>query len=1060
MKNIYLKISSALLVFLFSFTVYNSNAQTAYPDYIDGKIWFKVKENFPVESMFMKNEKVDYQNLDLKAFSYTKHIVDRYDLKRLARPYHMVKNSKKLSNVFLLEFNNPSDVDQLIQELTQNKAIEYAEKVPLAKHCLTPNDPSYNSSTQWGLFKINAANAWNITTGSSSVVVAIVDDAVQITHPDLTTNVWVNTGEIAGNGIDDDGNGYIDDRQGYDVADNDSDPNPPSSAYDHGTHVAGIVGARSNNSTGVASIGYSIKIMAVKSTNSASLVTNGYDGIVYAVNAGADIINMSWGGSSSSTTAASIITWADSEGVILIAAAGNNNVSSVFYPAGYPEVIAVASTSTGDDKSSFSNYGSWIDVSAPGSSIYSTIPGSSYDYKSGTSMASPMVAGLAGLVMSVNPGMTKTDIKNCILTTADNINAANPSYIGQLGSGRINAFAAVNCAASTLSLPPVADFTADYTTIVAGASVNFTDLSYYTPTSWNWTFAGGTPGSFSGQNPPAITYNTAGTYTVTLTASNANGPDTETKTAYITVTPNSGCDTLGDKPWAPVYTPTLYTTGTGTGYLAGTNTAGDRAHAEYYNGSPYTYLTGVYIWFAAATTLTPTKNLTVTIKNGTGGTVGATLTGATKTVPMSEVMSDVTNNYLTYVEFPSPITLPASKEFFVCVDNTALTFNSSTEYVGIVTTQADEIIPGTGYRQNSSSVWQNYSVPYGANFNHYMNPILTDVPTVITFTQSSTSVCAGTSVNFDATGSTAQDTLLWTFVGGSPFNSNNVTQTVFYNTPGTYRAYLQIIGGACSQYAIDSVDIVVNPNPAVVLSATPDTICPGGSSVLTASGHTSYVWSPATGLSGTTGSTVTSTPSSSINYTVTGTTGSCSRTSAIDVIVDNTQPVANYFVSNDTICQTGFVAYNGAVSSDASSWNWAFTGGSISSSTSSTPTVTYASPGTYNVQLIVSNTCSMTDTITGTIVVDACLSINEEDALTAVTAFVNGNVLNITFDGFENSLVKLQLRNALGQNVVNSQRNILAKQQTETVALNGLQSGIYFLTIENGSQMKTIKFFK
>jgi PKD repeat protein len=165
-------------------------------------------------------------------------------------------------------------------------------------------------------------------------------------------------------------------------------------------------------------------------------------------------------------------------------------------------------------------------------------------------------------------------------------------------------------------------------------------------------------------------------------------------------------------------------------------------------------------------------------------------------------------------------------------------------------------------------------------------------------------------------------------------------------------------------------------------------------------------------------------------------------------------------VSNDTICPTGFVAYNGAVSGDASSWNWTFTGGSISSSTSSTPTVTYASPGTYNVQLIVSNTCSMTDTITGTIVVDACLSINEEDALTAVTAFVNGNVLNITFDGFENSLVKLQLRNALGQNVVSSQRNISAKQQTETVALNGLQSGIYFLTIENGNQVKTIKFFK
>ena len=1034
-------------------------AQSISPNYLDGKIWFKVKDNFPVETMYNRKAKIDFQNLDLKSFSYTKHILNKYNLTRLARPYHMVKNEKKLSNVFLLEFADFNHVEEIIQDLIKNKAIEYAEKIPLARHCLVPNDPSYNSSTQWGLFKINAENAWNITTGSASVVVAVVDDAVQLTHPDLNANIWVNTGEIAGNGIDDDGNGYIDDRNGYDVADNDNDPNPPSTAFAHGTHVAGIVGARGNNSTGIASIGYGIKVMAVKSTTTPTLVTNGYDGIVYAVNSGADIINMSWGGSSSSTTAASIITWAWNSGVVLIAAAGNNNVSTMFYPAGYAEVIAVASTSTVDDKSSFSNYGSWIDVSAPGSSIYSTVPMSTYAYMSGTSMASPMVSGLAGLVKSVNPGMTPTDIRNCLTTTADNIDAANPSYIGQLGGGRINAFAAVNCAASTLSLPPQADFYADYTTIPAGASVIFTDISYYSPTSWNWTFTGGTPSSFSGQFPPPIIYNTPGIYPVSLTATNANGSDVMTKTTYINVSVNNGCDTLMDYPWAPVYTPSLYTGGPGNGYVAGTNIYSDRAHGEYYNAAPYTYLTGVYVWFGAAGTPTPSKTLTVTVNDGTGGTVGLTLPGATKTITMSEVMTDVTGNLLTFIEFGSPITLPASKEIFVCVDNTALTFSDGVEFVGMVTTQADEIIPGQGWMRTSAGVWQNYNAFWTGNFNNYINPIVTDVPTLVTFTQSSTNVCAGSSISFDATGSTAEDTLLWTFIGGIPFNSNNTLQTVFFNTPGTYRTYLQVIGGSCNGYAVDSIDITVLPNPAVGVTAVPDTICSGGTSVLTASGHTSYVWSPPTGLSGTTGSTVNSTTVSSITYTVTGTTGTCSRSSSVNVIVDDTPPVANYLTNSDSVCAGGNIIFNGAVSSGSSSYAWTFTGGSIANSTFAGPTVTYATAGTYNVQLIVSNTCSISDTINGTIFVDVCLGNSEVENTLGVAAYNNAETLFLTFDNFIGN-VKLNLTNEFGQQIYVTQRLISSAKQLENIDIKNLETGIYFITVTNENKKITYKFFK
>ncbi|MEZ4889602.1 MAG: S8 family serine peptidase [Crocinitomicaceae bacterium] len=158
--------------------------------------------------------------------------------------------------------------------------------------------------------KINAQGAWNYFSTGSTVVVAIVDDAVKRDHPDLAANLWVNPGEIAGNGIDDDGNGYIDDINGYDVGSGDNNPNPTTSSYQHGTHVAGIVSAATNNGIGVSSIGFSCKLMCVKSTNSPSVVSHGCQGITYAAANGADVINMSWGGPGGGTTGQNVINYA------------------------------------------------------------------------------------------------------------------------------------------------------------------------------------------------------------------------------------------------------------------------------------------------------------------------------------------------------------------------------------------------------------------------------------------------------------------------------------------------------------------------------------------------------------------------------------------------------------------------------------------------------------------------------------------------------------------------------------------------------------------------------
>ena len=269
----------------------------------------------------------------------------------------------------------------------------YAEKKELHKTCLTPNDTYFTNSFNngmWCLFQVNAPEAWDISVGDANIVVAVTDDAIQVNHPDLVNKIV----------------------PGRDVVDNDNDPSPciGNDGF-HGSHVSGTVGAETNNNLGVASIGYNISVMPIKIGNcSTGALTGGYDGIIWAADNGADAINMSWGGGGVSTYGQNVCNYAWNAGVILIAAAGNDNSSQQFYPAAYNNVVSVAATTNGDAKSSFSQYGTWIDVSAPGSSILSTDAGTAYQFLQGTSMASPMVAGLVGLMISHAPSATPQDI--------------------------------------------------------------------------------------------------------------------------------------------------------------------------------------------------------------------------------------------------------------------------------------------------------------------------------------------------------------------------------------------------------------------------------------------------------------------------------------------------------------------------------------------------------------------------------------------------------------------------------------------------------------------------
>lgn len=923
-----------------------SFGQKFSPDYQDGKIWFKVTNETRLTLSLEENPDI----LPIGTVPGLSAIAKKYGIINLSKPFFAAKESTILQRTFMIEFDDYLKIEQFIKELEVMKCVEYAEKVPLYKHFLTTNDPNYSS--QWHLTKINAQGAWNYFSTGSTVVVAVVDDAVKRDHPDLAPNLWVNPGEIPGNGIDDDGNGYIDDVNGYDIGSGDNNPNPPTTAYEHGTHVSGIISAASNNGIGISSIGFSCKLMCVKATNQPTTISSGYQGVTYAAANGANVINMSWGGPGGGTTGQNVINYAISKGSILVAASGNDNVQTLFYPAAYTGVVSVSATNSADKKASFSNYGTWIKISAPGENILSTTIDNSYGYMSGTSMASPLVAGLLGLMKSLNPTMPNSAIINCLYSTAQNIDSQNPSYIGKLGAGRINASAAMACVAASLNQPPVADFTANFTTISAGGSVIFTDQSTYNPTSWAWSFPGGSPASFNGKIPPAITYSTPGTYTVTLTTTNSNGSDTETKTNYITVTPPSSCTRI-NYPIPTAWTFANYVTGTGgaNGFVNGNNAFLDKEKAMYFDASAQsgTVLNSVLIAFGTAYSANQNKIVPVRIYDGTSGTPGAVL--GTTNVRIGDIMTNVNNSNYTNVSFVNnAVTLPASKKFFVSVGLTNLTWSGDS--LSVLSNTNGQTTPSAIWEKQSDNAWYQYGAAGSFNLNAslIMHPQLTSIPTTAIITPSTLSVCEGESINFDAAGSTYEDTLLWNFPGGTPqIVPSAPTANIAYNTPGTYNAILYVIGGGCSQFDSAFVSITVKPNPTINIAGN-TSICKGSSTTLTASGGSTYLWSSGLG----TGAVKTVAPDTTTTYIVSGTgANGCDNTTQIQVVVN---PLPSVDLGGDvTICAGNSTTL---IATGATTYAW-----NNGLGTGATKTVSPTVPTQYIVTGTDANGCVNKDTI-------------------------------------------------------------------------------------------------
>ncbi|MBI4488165.1 MAG: S8 family serine peptidase, partial [Deltaproteobacteria bacterium] len=381
---------------------------------------------------------------------------------------------KTLRGLELVKLPPGLSVKEALKLYQQHPDVLYAEPNYIVKALVGPNDPRFGGL--WGLHNtgqaggtndadIDAPEAWGITTGSSDVVVAVIDTGVDYNHQDLSTNMFRNEADCNNNGVDDDGNGFVNDCHGIDTANDDSNP---MDDHNHGTHVAGTIGAVGNNAIGVVGVNWDVSIMACKflNANGSGTTADAIDCLDYVKimkDRGVNIVatSNSWGGGGFSQALFDAIDAHRQRGILFIAAAGNDssdNDTGPHYPSNYdlPNVISVAATTRNDVLASFSNFGRrTVHVGAPGSEILSTTRNNTYSTFSGTSMATPHVTGVAALLKAQDSGRDWRAIKNLILAGGDN----NPSMSNSITGKRLNANGALICSNSTVlsRLRPISD---------------------------------------------------------------------------------------------------------------------------------------------------------------------------------------------------------------------------------------------------------------------------------------------------------------------------------------------------------------------------------------------------------------------------------------------------------------------------------------------------------------------------------------------------------------------------------------------------------------------------
>ncbi|MFN6364317.1 MAG: S8 family serine peptidase, partial [Aphanizomenon sp.] len=487
----------------------------------------------------------------------------------------------KLTGAQIWTLSGKTSVETALATYRNNPTFKYIEPdYTITTAATIPNDPSFGQL--WGLNNtgqsggtpdadIDAPEAWDIQKGNPNLVIGVIDTGVDYNHTDLVGNIWTNAGEIAGDGIDNDNNGYIDDIRGWDFAYND---NNPMDVQGHGTHVSGTIAGKGNNGVGVTGVAWNAKIMPLKFLNDSGSgsTSNAILAINYATAKGVKLTNNSWGGGGYSQALYDAINAAGQQGALFIAAAGNSSQNTDInpaYPASYnlANIISVASTTNTDGLSSFSNYGlTSVDLGAPGSGIYSTLPNNSYGTYSGTSMASPHVAGAAALVWSQNPTWTAQQVKNTLMNTGDSIAALAGKTVSGKRLNVFNALAAANLPSVTVSVSPATVQEDGATNLVY--TFTRTNLNLSSPLTVNFGASGIANAAPVGSDPADYSVITNGSVTFNPT----------TKLGTVTFAANATTATVVVDPIADTVQENnesvILTVNSGTGYIGGSpNTA-------------------------------------------------------------------------------------------------------------------------------------------------------------------------------------------------------------------------------------------------------------------------------------------------------------------------------------------------------------------------------------------------------------------------------------------------------------------------------------------------------
>lgn len=489
-----------------------------------------------------------YEKLGHSAISGVASI-DNVGVKKIKKLCKKIKHPNldkngNLSRTIVFEVPQGRDLAEVLMALSNDSNVESVELDGRVRASYIPND-TYYTRYQWYLNNtgqtggvagcdISAEQLWDKTQGNDSTIIAIVDTGVDWDHEDLISNMWSNADEIAGNSKDDDGNGFVDDAKGWDFVSNDSDPDDDKG---HGTHVAGIAAAKGNNGKGVAGVVWNCKIMPVKVLDSTG---SGWDsdvaeGIVYAADNGAKIINLSLGGPSATSYCRDACSYAWSKGCIIVAASGNDAMSNFEqYPACYPTVISVGATDSNDLRYVNSNYGPNLEITAPGAYICSTYMGNGYRLMTGTSMATPVVSGSAAMVWAMNPTYTNTQVRSKLHEITDDLGPAGRD--DEYGYGRINISKLLISTNTPPSLTAIGS-----KTVAEGSTLTFTVTATDSDGDAITYSASGLPNgaSFDSEShtftwTPDYSASTSSPYKVTFNVS--DGKDVVSETVSITVT--------------------------------------------------------------------------------------------------------------------------------------------------------------------------------------------------------------------------------------------------------------------------------------------------------------------------------------------------------------------------------------------------------------------------------------------------------------------------------------------------------------------------------------------